>query len=116
MRATSWRAVRVYTIGHSTRSVEELVRLLRAFNVTILADVRTIPRSRHNPQFNSAELAVSLLRDQLRYAHLPALGGLRRARADSPNRGFGNASFRGYADQLTSSSAPWRRAGRSAAW
>ena len=101
MRAThGWRGVRIYTIGHSTRSVDELVRLLHAFDVTILADVRTIPRSRHNPQFNADALPKSLRRERVRYAHLPALGGLRRTHAASPNRGFRNTSFRGYADHM----------------
>jgi 3-methyladenine DNA glycosylase/8-oxoguanine DNA glycosylase len=101
MRATnSWRGVRIYTIGHSTRSIEELARLLHAFDVAILADVRTIPRSRHNPQFNADALPKSLRREHVRYAHLPALGGLRRTHAGSPNRGFRNTSFRGYADYM----------------
>lgn len=95
-----WRAVRLYTIGHSTRTVDELVDLLRASGVSIVADIRTIPRSRHNPQFNRDSLRTALRRRQLRYVHLPALGGLRRTRKDSPNTGWRNASFRGYADYM----------------
>jgi uncharacterized protein (DUF488 family) len=99
-RKRSWRGVRIYTIGHSTRALEELVAILRAFGVTILADVRTIPRSRHNPQFNADTLRGTLRSRRIRYAPLPELGGLRRARPDSPNAGWRNASFRGYADYM----------------
>ena len=99
-RKGRWRGVRLYTIGHSTRSLEELVGLLRASGVSILADIRTIPRSRHNPQFEQEALRSALSRRRIRYVHLPALGGLRRARKDSPNGGWRNASFRGYADYM----------------
>ena len=99
-RAKSWRDVRIYTIGHSTRTLDELVALLRAFGVSLLADIRTIPRSRHNPQFNADSLRAALPRRRLRYAHLPRLGGLRRAREVSPNAGWRNASFRGFADYM----------------
>ena len=99
-RATAWRGVRLYTIGHSTRSLDELVALLRAAHVSILADIRTIPRSRHNPQFEQAAMRSALRRRRLRYAHLPLLGGLRRARRDSPNMGWRNTSFRGFADYM----------------
>lgn len=101
MRGTkSWRDVRLYTIGHSTRTFEELVALLQAFGVSILADIRTIPRSRHNPQFNGAALGWALRSRHLRYVHLAELGGLRRVRRDSPNAGWRNASFRGFADYM----------------
>ena len=99
-RAESWRGVRVYTIGHSTRPLDELVDLLRSSDVSILADIRTIPRSRHNPQFDGEALRSALPLLDVRYVHLPALGGLRRARPDSPNAGWRNASFRGYADYM----------------
>jgi uncharacterized protein (DUF488 family) len=95
-----WRGVRVDTLGHSTRTFDELVALLREFEVSILVDVRTIPRSRHNPQFNRDALRSALPRRHIRYVHLPALGGLRRARRDSPNAGWRNASFRGFADHM----------------
>ena len=98
--AESWRGVTVYTIGHSTRTVDELAALLRANGVSMLADVRTVPKSRHNPQFNREALRSALRRRGLRYAHLPRLGGLRRAKAGSPNTGWRNASFRGYADYM----------------
>jgi len=101
--ATGWGGVRVFTVGHSTRPLEELVAILRAFDVRVLADIRTIPRSRHNPQFEGAALAASLRARHLRYAHVPELGGLRKPRADSENAGWRNASFRGYADYMQTS-------------
>lgn len=100
MRADSWRGARIYTVGHSTRTLDELVALLRAFEVSVLADIRTIPRSRHNPQFDRDALRSALRSRRLRYVHLPELGGLRRARADSPNTAWRNASFRGFADHM----------------
>jgi uncharacterized protein (DUF488 family) len=99
-RKGRWRGVRLFTIGHSTRTLDELVALLRASGVSILADIRTIPRSRHNPQFNREALGPALRRRRLRYVHLSSLGGLRRTRKDSPNTGWRNASFRGYADYM----------------
>jgi uncharacterized protein (DUF488 family) len=103
-RSTSWRGVRLYTIGHSTRTVDELVSALRAFDVSVLADIRTIPRSRHNPQFNSDALRSALRARGIRYAPLRQLGGLRRPRRDSPNTGWHNDSFRGFADYLQTDS------------
>lgn len=100
MSDEAWRDVRVYTIGHSTRTVDELVAMLASFGVSTLADVRTVPRSRHNPQFNTDALAVSLEARGMHYVHLPKLGGLRRPRKDSPNGGWRNLSFRGYADYM----------------
>jgi len=90
----------VLTIGHSTRSLEDFLDLLRAHGVKRLADVRTVPRSRHNPQFNREALPESLGAAGIRYVHMPGLGGLRHARRDSPNTGWRNASFRGYADYM----------------
>jgi len=90
----------VLTIGHSNRALESFVECLTAHRVETVADVRTIPRSRHNPQFNRDTLPVSLEACGVGYRHLPALGGLRRARPDSPNLGWRNASFRGYADYM----------------
>jgi 3-methyladenine DNA glycosylase/8-oxoguanine DNA glycosylase len=95
------RAAAIYTIGHSTRTLDELVAMLRAFGVSFLADIRTIPRSRRNPQFNAERLRAVLRRAGIRYVAVPKLGGLRRARADSPNTGWRNASFRGYADYMS---------------
>jgi hypothetical protein len=90
----------VFTIGHSTRSIEEFIELLQSNGIKRLVDIRTIPKSRHNPQFNSDELAASLSTASIEYTHLKALGGLRHARKDSENMGWRNASFRGYADYM----------------
>lgn len=100
MSARSWRGIRLHTIGHSTRSLDELIAMLRAFGVTVLADIRTIPRSRRHPQFSREALAPSLRAHHVRYVHLPELGGLRHARRDSINTGWRNASFRGFADYM----------------
>jgi hypothetical protein len=88
------------TIGHSTRSIEEFIRLLEAHDVRRVIDVRTIPRSRHNPQFNRDKLSSALHRARIHYRHMPGLGGLRHARRNSTNGGWRNASFRGYADYM----------------
>jgi len=90
----------VLTIGHSTRTLEEFIGLLQKHAVSRVVDVRTVPRSRHNPQFNKASLPGSLKKAGLSYVHLPGLGGLRHARRDSLNLGWHNASFRGYADYM----------------
>jgi uncharacterized protein (DUF488 family) len=90
----------IYTIGHSTREIEDFLGLLEANEVCRLVDVRTIPRSRHNPQFNRETLPRVLERSGIAYTHLPELGGLRHARKDSPNTGWRNASFRGFADYM----------------
>ncbi len=90
----------VLTVGHSTRSIEEFLALLRAHKVQQVVDVRTIPRSRHNPQFNGEALEKSLKRAGVGYLHIGGLGGLRHARPDSQNTGWRNASFRGYADYM----------------
>ena len=90
----------VLTIGHSTRTLEEFIGLLRAHGATRVVDVRTVPRSRHNPQFDEASLPGSLKEIGLGYVHMPGLGGLRHAKRDSLNPGWRNASFRGYADYM----------------
>ena len=90
----------VLTIGHSTRPLDEFVALLKAHAVTLVVDVRTIPRSRHNPQFNKESLPDSLKKAGLGYVHMSGLGGLRHAKDDSVNAGWRNASFRGYADYM----------------
>jgi uncharacterized protein (DUF488 family) len=90
----------VLTIGHSTRSVEEFIDLLKAHSVTSLIDVRSVPRSRHNPQFNGDTLPAALELAGIRYAHATGLGGFRRASPESQNMGWRNASFRGYADYM----------------
>jgi uncharacterized protein (DUF488 family) len=90
----------IYTIGHSTRPIEEFVRLLQAHGVGRLVDIRTIPKSRHNPQFGSEKLAASLQQAGIDYTHMAGLGGLRHTTADSPNKAWRNTSFRGYADYM----------------
>jgi uncharacterized protein (DUF488 family) len=93
-------ATTVWTVGHSTRTLEVFVGLLQAQQIGRVVDVRTVPRSRHNPQFNKENLPESLRAAGIAYQHMPALGGLRHPRADSPNMGWRNASFRGYADYM----------------
>jgi uncharacterized protein (DUF488 family) len=90
----------VFTIGHSTRELPAFIDLLKENGVTCLVDVRTVPRSRTNPQFNRETLPDALHAAGVGYLHLPGLGGLRRVRPDSPNTGWRNASFRGYADYI----------------
>jgi uncharacterized protein (DUF488 family) len=90
----------IFTIGHSTRPLEEFIALLKANGVQRLADIRTVPRSRHNPQYNRETLPASLAEAGIAYVYLPGLGGLRHARKDSPNPGWRNPSFRGYADYM----------------
>jgi uncharacterized protein (DUF488 family) len=90
----------VLTVGHSTRTLEEFICLLQAHGVRRVVDVRTVPRSLHNPQFNKTSLPESLNKAGLAYVHMPGLGGLRRAKRDSINAGWRNASFRGYADYM----------------
>jgi uncharacterized protein (DUF488 family) len=90
----------ILTVGHSARPLEEFIRLLQAHGVTRVADVRKMPRSRRNPQFNCDTLPASLRAADIGYVNLPGLGGLRRRRPDSPNAGWKNASFQGYADYM----------------
>lgn len=92
----------LWTIGHSTRPIDEFLNLLKAQNIDRLVDVRTIPRSRYNPQFNTEPLAHSLASAGISYRHAPGLGGLRKPKKDSLNQGWRNASFRGYADYMQS--------------
>jgi Domain of unknown function DUF488 len=100
MSARSDTSPVILTIGHSTRTAKTFLEMLRAHGVERIVDVRTIPRSRRNPQFNSEELAAALRRAGIGYTHLKALGGLRHARADSRNLAWRNASFRGFADYM----------------
>lgn len=90
----------VYTIGHSNRPLPDFVALLQAQAVKLLVDVRSIPRSRHNPQFNLDTLPDSLREYSIAHMHSKELGGLRKSRPDSLNQGWRNASFRGYADYM----------------
>lgn len=92
--------VTIYTVGHSTHPIDEFIELLQAHGVHKLVDVRTIPKSRHNPQFNSSDLAASVRREKITYRHVEALGGLRHTTKDSVNGAWRNASFRGYADYM----------------
>lgn len=89
-----------YTVGHSTHSLERLIEILRANGVRQIADVRRVPRSRRLPHFNAEALASSLPLADIEYRHMPVLGGFRKPRPDSPNRGWENDSFRGYADYM----------------
>lgn len=90
----------VLTIGHSTRTLEEFVELLGGYSVTLLMDVRTVPRSRYNPQFNKETLPNTLKPYGIRYIHMPEIGGLRRPKHDSVNMAWKNSGFRGYADYM----------------
>ena len=91
---------KVLTVGHSTRRLVEFIALLLAHHVTQLVDVRTVPRSRHNPQFNADTLPDRLADVSIGYAHAPGLGGFRHTTPESPNTGWRNLSFRGYADYM----------------
>ena len=90
----------IYTIGHSTRSLNEFVELLGIYAVTLLVDVRTVPRSRHNPQFNKETLPGTLKSSGVKYIHMPEIGGLRHPKRDSINLAWKNTGFRGYADYM----------------
>lgn len=90
----------IFTIGHSTRPIQTFIDLLKAHGIKLLVDVRTIPRSRHNPQFNKDTFAKELRKHKIGYRHMKDLGGLRHAFKDSVNTGWENASFRGYADYM----------------
>ena len=90
----------VFTIGHSTRTLDEFIGLLKNYSVTLVLDVRTVPRSRHNPQFNKETLPVSLKTEGIKYIHMPEIGGLRRPKHDSINLAWKNMGFRGYADYM----------------
>ena len=92
----------LFTIGHSTHSIEEFLALLNAHGIRHLVDVRSIPKSRHVPQFNSEALAAALSASGIGYTHLKALGGRRHSRKNSTNTGWRNTSFRGYADYMAS--------------
>jgi uncharacterized protein (DUF488 family) len=90
----------VFTIGHSTRPLQDFIALLDAHRVDRLVDVRTVPRSRHNPHFNADTLPASLASAGIGYMHAAGLGGFRRTSPQSPNQGWRNLSFRGYADYM----------------
>jgi hypothetical protein len=90
----------ILTIGHSTRPIEDFIDLLKTHGVKMIVDVRTVPRSRHNPHFNLETLPEALTSVKIGYEHMPGLGGLRHAWHDSPNMGWHNSSFRGFADYM----------------
>jgi len=90
----------IYTIGHSTRTLNEFLDLLNVYSITLLVDVRTIPRSKHNPQFNKETLPVTLKSYGVKYIHMPEIGGLRHPKRDSVNIAWKNMGFRGYADYM----------------
>ncbi len=92
--------MQIFTVGHGTRSIEELIELLKTYKVERIVDVRTIPRSRYNPQFNKDILTKSLKKVHIGYIHIKGLGGLRHAKKDSVNMAWRNASFRGFADYM----------------
>lgn len=94
--------LRIWTVGHSTRSAEEFNEILGAHQIEALVDLRSFPGSRRYPQFNKQQLATSLRANGVAYFHLPELGGRRQARKDSMNTAWKNASFRGYADHMES--------------
>ena len=90
----------IWTVGHSMRSTEEFMGLLQAHSIQAVADVRRYPGSRRHPQFGQAALAETLANSNIEYIHFPELGGRRSAQADSPNTGWRQAAFRGYADYM----------------
>jgi uncharacterized protein (DUF488 family) len=96
----NWPDGAIFTLGHSTLPIERFIAVLESYGIQRLVDIRTIPRSRHNPQFNDTALAESLEEQRLGYVHFKALGGLRRPRKDSPNTGWRNEGFRGFADYM----------------
>ncbi len=93
----------IYTIGHSTNSINQFMRTLQAYKIKLVVDVRTIPKSRHNPQFNENELKLDLEQHDIGYLHLKKLGGLRHTTKTSINTGWTNLSFRGFADYMQTS-------------
>ena len=99
-QSARWPEGAIFTVGHSTLPIERFVALLHAYRIESLGDIRTVPRSRHNPQFNQDTLAGALKEDKIDYVPLPALGGLRQPLKDSLNTGWRNESFRGYTDYM----------------
>jgi uncharacterized protein (DUF488 family) len=95
-----WPLGAIFTLGLSTLPMERFLALVHTYGIERIVDIRSMPRSRHNPQFNETALAGSLAAEHLEYTHMPALGGLRRAHKDSRNTGWRNESFRGYADYM----------------
>src|SRR4029453_14749636 len=98
------RKINIWTVGHSTHSIEEFVRLLTAHDIKTLFDVRSFPGARRYPQFNKTALAESLTNNKVDYIHAPLLGGRRQPKPDSKNTAWMNASFRAYADYMETES------------
>src|SRR5580700_7306865 len=96
------RTCRLWTVGHSTRTADDFLELLRAHDIDHLADIRTIPQSRRHPHFGRLALEARLNEGGIAYRHFPGLGGLRKPRPDSPNSAWRNPAFRGYADHMLS--------------
>jgi uncharacterized protein (DUF488 family) len=90
----------IFSIGHSNRTLESFIALLKSADITMVADIRTVPRSRSNPQFNADALPLSLKEAEIKYKHFSGLGGLRHPAPDSINTGWRNPSFRGFADYM----------------
>jgi uncharacterized protein (DUF488 family) len=103
MKQDSASDLQVLTIGHSTHPLAEFIALLQTHGVTLVADVRTVPRSRRNPQFNRDSLPVSLKAANIGYVHLSGLGGWRQPQPDSPNQGWRSPAFQGFADYMLTS-------------
>ena len=100
LQDSQWPPDTIFTIGHSTHPIEEFIGILKTYDVKILVDIRTIPRSRHNPQFSQEYLTQALGSDGIAYRYMKDLGGLRHTKSDSQNMGWRNKSFRGYADYM----------------
>ena len=90
----------IWTIGHSTRPLEEFVAMLHSFNIELIADIRSFPGSRKFPQFNKEALEISLPQNNIQYIHIKDLGGRRKANSDSKNTGWRHIAFRSYADYM----------------
>ncbi|NLV82377.1 MAG: DUF488 domain-containing protein [Synergistaceae bacterium] len=90
----------IFTIGHSTRPLDLFISILKSYNINLVVDVRTIPRSRFNPQFNKDTLPAVINGREIEYVHMAGLGGLRKSNPNSVNKGWHNASFRNYADYM----------------
>ena len=101
MSVQSKKKGKIYTVGHSTRTILEFINLLEAHNIREIVDVRTIPKSHYNPQFNEGTLGRSLEKVGIKYTHIAELGGLRHTTKDSKNLGWNNLSFRGFADYMS---------------
>jgi uncharacterized protein (DUF488 family) len=99
-QAAHWPEGAIFTLGHSTLPIERFITLLQTYGIERLVDIRTMPRSRHNPQFNDTALTNSLTAQHVEYVQIQALGGLPHASKDSHNTGWRNAGFRGYADYM----------------